>query len=62
MSFDPVALDTAGLRQACQLAEENGEQTDWIEQRANLWLKASANLGLGTNDPKKMEEQEIQLG
>jgi hypothetical protein len=62
MSFDPVALDTLGLQQACQLAKEHEESTDWIEQRANLWLATSASLGLGTDDLKNMELVDIQLG
>jgi hypothetical protein len=62
MSFDPVAHDTVGLQRACQLAEENGERTDWINQKAKLWLANAASLGLGTNDPNNIELIELKLG
>lgn len=61
MSFDPVALDTVGLQRACQLAEENEESTDWINAKAKRWLKGSAELGLGTNDPENVDLVEINL-
>jgi hypothetical protein len=61
MSFDPVAHDTVGLQRACQLAEENGESTDWINHKAKLWLANGASLGLGTNDPNNVELVELKL-
>jgi uncharacterized protein (DUF362 family) len=60
MSFDVVAHDATGLQMLPQLA--NSGVFRWASQLANPWLKNSAELGVGTNDPKNIEFVELKLG
>ncbi|MBN1813267.1 MAG: DUF362 domain-containing protein [Anaerolineae bacterium] len=62
MGFDPVAMDRVGLEYACRLAEENGERTINERWTAETWLKGSAELGLGTDDPENIDLVKVNLG
>jgi len=62
MSFDPVAHDTAGLQTFAQLLADDGGNPEAATKIANVYLEASAELGLGTNDPHQIELVEINLG
>ena len=61
MSFDPVAHDTVGLQILTDLIKENADYLDAIKSMAEPYLKSSAAIGLGTNDPKNMELLEVKL-
>lgn len=56
MSFDPVAVDTIGAQILGKARDK-----DTISQRAIAGFKAAADLGLGTNDPAKIELIETTL-
>jgi uncharacterized protein (DUF362 family) len=56
MSFDPVAVDTVGA-QILGKAKEN----DKVTERAVAGFDAASALGLGTNDPAKIELIETTL-
>jgi hypothetical protein len=62
MSFDPVAHDTVGLQTLSQLKADNGGNPAAIVNMAVRCLESGAELGLGTNDPNKMELVEVNLG
>ncbi len=61
MSFDPVAHDTVGLDVFEKLSAAN--QLDPTANKAvfQTCLDASARLGLGTNDPRKMDLVKVNL-
>jgi len=61
MSFDPVAHDTVGLQILTDLVKDNSSYMDAITAMAAPYLKSSAEIGLGTNDPKHMELMEVKL-
>ena len=61
MSFDPVAHDTVGLQILTELVKEKSDYVDAIRSMAEPYLKSSAAMGLGTNDPKNMELLEAKL-
>ena len=61
MSFDPVAHDTVGLQILTELVKEKSDYVDAIRSMAEPYLKSSAAMGLGTNDPKNMELLEVKL-
>jgi hypothetical protein len=61
MSFDPVAHDAMGLQLYSQVLSTEGGNPTSAEKQANAWLEASAQLGLGTNDPAHMELVEVSL-
>jgi hypothetical protein len=62
MSFDPVAHDTVGLQVFSLLLSESGGYPSKAANQANPWLRAGAELGLGTNDMDHIELAEIGLG
>lgn len=61
MSFDPVAHDTVGLKILTDLVKDDGSYVDAIMSMAEKYLKSSAAISLGTNDPKNMELLEVKL-
>jgi hypothetical protein len=63
MSFDPVAHDTVGMQILEKLqTEKEAALGSFLRDVATSYLKASAELGLGTNDPQHMKLEEIKLG
>jgi hypothetical protein len=62
VSFDPVAHDTVGFQVLTQVMSAKAYDTAAATDLANPWLAASAELGLGTNDPGEMELVEVELG
>jgi len=61
-SFDPVAHDTVGLQLYSQMLAAEGGNPAGVTERANAWLNASAELGLGVNAPDSIELVEVNLG
>ncbi|MCL4296648.1 MAG: DUF362 domain-containing protein [Anaerolineae bacterium] len=63
MSFDPVALDAAGMQILEQLQTENeASLSSALRDKATSYLKTAAELGLGTNDPQHIDKLEVRLG
>ncbi|MCP4537621.1 MAG: DUF362 domain-containing protein [Chloroflexi bacterium] len=62
MSFDPVAHDTIGLQLYNQMLMAEGGNPASVTERANAWLNASAELGLGVNDLDSIELVEVNMG
>ena len=62
MSFDPVAHDTVGLQLYSQMLAAEGGNSAGVTERANAWLNASAELGLGVNNLDSIEWMEVLLG
>ena len=62
MSFDPVAHDTVGLQLYSQMLAAEGGNPAGVTERANAWLNASAELGLGVNNLDSVELVEVNLG
>jgi len=62
MSFDPVAHDTVGLQLYSQMLAAEGDNPAGVTERANAWLNASAELGLGVNNLDSIEWMEVLLG
>lgn len=64
MSFDPVAIDTMALQMLERLlTDEGGSPASLLALRemATPCLESGAELGLGTNDPKKVDLVEVNL-
>jgi uncharacterized protein (DUF362 family) len=61
-SFDPVAHDTVGLQMTSEALNAEGRDPAAATTPASLWLATSAELGLGTNDPTRIDLQEVNLG
>ncbi len=62
VSYDPVAVDTLGLRLFSEALTANGGDPQWAKDKANAWLKLAAELGVGTNDQANMKLVELPLG
>jgi len=63
MSFDPIAHDTVGLQILDQLQAENDVSvTDYLKDKATLYLKAGTELGLGTDQADQTDVVDIKLG
>jgi len=61
IATDPVALDTIGYRIIEGYRKKNGLKTLKQSRREPLWIETAANLGLGENDPDKIEFIERDL-
>ena len=61
VSFDPVAHDTVGLQMLGEVMASEGFDPAAATELANGWLTASAELGLGTNNPDSIELVEVNL-
>jgi hypothetical protein len=61
MSYDPVAHDTVGLQVLTQALEDEGGNPAPLTSMAMPCLESAAELGLGTNDPAKMDLKEMNL-
>ncbi len=61
MSYDPVAHDTVGLDIFEKLATANQLDRSTSKELCQSCLDASAKLGLGTNDPTKMDLVKVRL-
>jgi hypothetical protein len=62
MSFDPVAHDAAGLQLYCDVMASEGRNPEGARNRATLWLRNGAELGVGTDDPDHIDLVEMTLG
>ena len=62
MSFDPVAHDTVGAQITARAFAEEGLDPMVITARTAYWLGYGAELGLGTNDPTRIDLQQVTLG
>lgn len=62
MSFDPVAHDTIGLEIVSEALVTAGQDPTTAVTMASRYLANSAQLGLGTSDPKHMEVVDMPLG
>jgi hypothetical protein len=62
MSFDPVAHDAAGLQLYCDVMTSEGRDPERARNRATLWLRNGAELGVGTDDPDHIDLVEMTLG
>jgi hypothetical protein len=62
MSFDPVAHDAAGLQLYCDVMTSEGRNPEGARNRATLWLRNGAELGVGTDDPDHIDLVEVTLG
>jgi hypothetical protein len=62
MSFDPVAHDTIALQELAEVMISEGRQPESAMNLSEPWLKTAAELGLGMNDPDRIELIEVALG
>lgn len=62
MSFDPVAHDLVGLLVFGEALASEGLSPGGETALAARWLEHGAQLGLGTNDPDRIELLEVRLG
>jgi uncharacterized protein (DUF362 family) len=61
VSYDPVAVDTLGLRLFAERLRADGGDPAREEDLANEWLELAAELGVGTNEEKNMKVAELML-
>jgi uncharacterized protein (DUF362 family) len=63
MSFDPVAFDTIGVQMVVDKLIADGRETivKMTRMEAEPWLAVGAEIGLGTNDPAKIDLVEVAL-
>ncbi len=61
VSYDPVAVDTLALRMFSETISGTDLNPAPAQGKANPWLAASAELGLGTNDDKNIKLVEVAL-
>jgi hypothetical protein len=61
VSYDPVAVDTLGLRLFSEMLTANGGDPAWPQDKANEYLEIAAELGVGTNDEGNMDVRELAL-
>lgn len=62
VGYDPVAVDTLGLRLFGAALTANGRDPKSTQDKASQWLAAAAALGVGTNEEKNMKVAELMLG
>ncbi len=62
MSFDPVAHDTMGFQVFSQTLTDNGMNPESNAGMCTPYLEGAAKLGIGTNDPKKIDFVKVNLG
>jgi uncharacterized protein (DUF362 family) len=62
MSYDPVAFDAVGLQIYSDVMTSEGLNPGRAVQLATGWLASGAELGLGTNDPDRINRIEVMLG
>ena len=60
--FDPVAHDAAGLQLYCDVMTSEGRNPERARNRATLWLRNGAELGVGTDDPDHIDLVKMTLG
>ncbi|MBN1936895.1 MAG: DUF362 domain-containing protein [Anaerolineae bacterium] len=62
MSFDPVAHDAVGLSVLSEALAQDGDNAKSLEGMSAKWFETAVELGLGTDDPARMNVKEIELG
>jgi hypothetical protein len=62
VSFDPVAHDAVGLQLFSQLLADDGGDPSAATRLMAVTLAKGAELGLGTDDPERMDLVEVNLG
>jgi hypothetical protein len=61
LSYDPVAVDTLGLKLFSEALAASGGNPVPVQGRSAGWLAIAAELGLGTNDEANMDLVEVAL-
>ena len=61
MSADPVAHDTIGLQELCEVITSRGGSATGTMNTATWWLEQGAELGLGTNALDEIDLVEVSL-
>lgn len=62
MSFDPVAHDAVGMEIFKQLRADAGQDSSFAEGLSGGWFANCGQAGLGANDMKNIQLEEIKLG
>jgi len=62
VSFDPVAVDTEGLRLFSEVLTADGGTPRVSQDKTNAYLEIAAALGVGADDQAHMKRVEVALG